>query len=124
MQKLTALGTDNASVTTGINNGVYVKLKAEVPHLILIRCVCHSLQLAVSHATSECLPRNLEFLIKETYNWFAHSSVRQGKYKELYSTINEGHAPLKLVQLSQTRWLSIDGAINRILDQWVELKTF
>jgi hypothetical protein len=42
-------------------------LKQDVPNLILIRCVCHSLQLAISKA-SETLPRNIEFLIKETYS--------------------------------------------------------
>lgn len=123
LQRLMAIGTDNASVMIGVNNGVYTKLKEKVPHLLLIRCVCHSIQLAVSHAAAECLPRNLDFMIKETYNWFSHSAVRQVKYKDLYSLINEGQTPLKLVQLSQTRWLSIESAIVRILQQWVELKT-
>lgn len=50
---------------TGINNGVYAKLKEYSPNLILIRCVCHSLQLAVSAAAKEYLPRNLEFLIRK-----------------------------------------------------------
>ena len=63
-----AIGTDNASVMVGINNGVYTKLKQEYPHLILMRCVCHSIQLAMSYASAECLPRNLEFLIAETHN--------------------------------------------------------
>ena len=40
-----AIGTNNASVMTGINNGVYAKLKAEVPSLTLIRCICHFIQL-------------------------------------------------------------------------------
>ena len=89
----------------------------------LLKCVCHSLQLAVSHATAKCLPRNLDFLIKETYNWFSHSAFRQARYKEIFSLINDGQAPLKLIQLSQTRWLSVESAVSRILQQWVELKT-
>lgn len=36
---LIGLGTDNASVMVGINNGVYKKLKEEIPGLILIRLV-------------------------------------------------------------------------------------
>ena len=62
---------------TGSNNGVHAKLKNEVPHFILIKCVCQSLQLAVPHTAAECLPCNIEFLIKETYNWFSYSSVQQ-----------------------------------------------
>lgn len=59
------------NIFLGVNNGVFHKLKEEVPHLILIRCVCHSIQLAVSKAVAETLPRNLEFLVSETYNWFS-----------------------------------------------------
>lgn len=117
------IGTDNASVMVGINNGVFAKLKQEIPHLILVRCLCHSLQLAVSAAAKEFLPRNLEFLIRETYDWFSRSSMRQSPYKELYKTINDGKEPLKIVQACQTRWLSIESAVSRIYSQWLELKT-
>lgn len=94
-----------------------------MPNLVLIRSVCHSLQLAVSAATVETLPRNLEFLVSETYNWLARSSSRQVAYKQLYKVINDDHNPLKIVQACQTRWLSIATAVERIYTQWLELKT-
>ncbi|CAH2108899.1 unnamed protein product [Euphydryas editha] len=119
--KLVALGTDNASVMTGINNGVYKILKNDIPNLILIRCTCHSLQLAVSHASEHTLPINIEFLIRETYNWFAHSTKRKNEYQEIYETINCGEAPLKILQVCDTRWLSIEPAVRRILAQWKEM---
>lgn len=123
LKNLRGIGTDNASVMVGINNGVYQKLRAEVPNLILIRCVCHSLQLSVSAATAEVLPRNLEFLVSETYNWFARSSSRQVTYKKIYNLINDDHDPMKIVQACETRWLSIATAVERIYSQWLELKT-
>lgn len=52
----------------GINNGVYVQLKEEIPSLIHIPFIFHSLQLVVSAAAAETLPRNIDFLIRETYN--------------------------------------------------------
>lgn len=122
IKHLHGLGTDNASVMTGINNGVHKKLLEYNPNIILIRCLCHSLQLATSAATKE-LPRNLEFLVRETYDWFSKSSLRQCQYKELYKTINDGAEPLKIVQACATRWLSIEPAISRIYAQWVELKS-
>ena len=64
---LIAIGTDNASVMTGINNGVYAKLKTEVPSRIFIRCICHSIQLATSHASAEALPKILNFIIAKTH---------------------------------------------------------
>lgn len=123
IEKLHGLGTDNASVMTGINNGVHKKLLDYNPNIILIRCLCHSLQLAASAATKE-LPRNLEFLIRETYDWFSKSSLRQVQYKNLYKTINDDNLnPLKIVQACATRWLSIESAVSRIHTQWLELKS-
>lgn len=90
IKNLIGIGTDNASVMVGCNKSVCTELKKEVPHLIFIQCVCHSVQLATTHAYKECLPRNLEFLVYETYNWFSKSSSRQSAYKQLYETINNG----------------------------------
>ncbi|CAI6377060.1 unnamed protein product [Macrosiphum euphorbiae] len=36
--------------------------------------------------------------------------------------MNDGHAPLKIVRACSTRWLSIESAVSRIIDQWLELK--
>ena len=109
---------------TGTNNGVHALLKNATgnDNLILVRCVCHSLQLALSHASEETLPRNVEFLIRETYNWFSHSSNRRLHYKNIYQTMNCGSEPLSIPQMCNTRWISIEPAVNRILEQWVELK--
>ena len=72
IQNLLAIGTANASVMVGVNNGVYAKLRVKLPHLILTKCFCHSLQLAVSQASRETLPKELEFLIAETNRSFSH----------------------------------------------------
>lgn len=122
LENLQGLGVDNAAVMTGINNGLFVRLKQLCPDLILIKCICHSLQLAATSASKE-LPRNFEFLIRETYDWFSRSSVRQEKYKTIYSAINNGKEPLKIPQACDTRWLSISSAVTQIYTQWLELKT-
>lgn len=123
LNNMKGIGTDNASVMVGVNNGVHARLKQDIPNLILVRCVCHSIQLAVSAASVDTIPRCLEFLISETYNWFSRSTQRQAKYALLYQTMNDGQNPLKIVQSCQTRWLSIESAVSRILYQWLELKT-
>lgn len=69
LANMKGLGTDNASVMVVVNNGVYATLKNSIPHLILVKCVCQSIQLAVSSASVGSLPRSLEFLISATYNW-------------------------------------------------------
>ncbi|KAG0429723.1 hypothetical protein HPB47_023363 [Ixodes persulcatus] len=37
LQRMVGIGTDNASVMIGVNNGVYQKLKADVPNLLLLQ---------------------------------------------------------------------------------------
>jgi len=93
-----------------------------VPTVQLIKCSCHSLHLCSSKA-AEQLPADLEFLVRESRNWFANSPLRRVQYMSLYSIINKGDMPLKLVQLAKTRWLAWSKAINVLVDQWLELKT-
>ncbi|KAL0195174.1 hypothetical protein M9458_008746, partial [Cirrhinus mrigala] len=123
-EKLLGIGTDNAFVMTGVNNGVHKVLKEEygLKDLVLIRCVCHSLQLAVSHASNDTIPRSVEYLVRETYNWFSVSPKRREAYKAIYETINCGEKPLQITKVCATRWLSIEPAVSRILDQWEELR--
>ena len=44
-------------------------------------------------------------------------------YKKLYQTINDGANPLKIPKNCATRWLSIHRAVERVVQQWLELKT-
>ena len=77
-KKLVGIGTDNASVMTGVNNGLCAKLKVDQSSLIrIIRCLCHSLQIAASKAVKETLSQHLAFIVSGTYNWFSRSCLRQ-----------------------------------------------
>ncbi|KAL3230285.1 hypothetical protein MRX96_023459 [Rhipicephalus microplus] len=117
LESMKGEGTNNASIMTGINNHVHRKLKAEAHQLVLIRCVCHSLQLATSAATAEALPRILEYLISEMHNWFASYPARKMAFKKVYGLMNDGDEPLKTVQACRTRWLSLEIAVSSIVDQ-------
>ncbi|XP_015377532.1 PREDICTED: uncharacterized protein LOC107171790 [Diuraphis noxia] len=106
IKNMIGLGTDNASVMIGVNNGVHKLLKDENPYIVLIKCVCHSLKLATSHAVSE----NTSTLRQQAY------------YKELFTTLNDGCEPLKIVQASNTRWLFIEVAVSRVIAQCEEIE--
>lgn len=121
VSKCTGLGTDGCNVMCGQHNSVISRFREINPHVTHIKCICHSLQLCASYAM-QTLPRNLEYMVEETYNYFRLSSIRQAKYAQLYSTINIGEHPLKILQLSETRWLAIAPCVTRILEQYIELK--
>ena len=47
VKNLAEIGNNNGYVMLGKNNGVYSKLKKDVPLLNLIKCACHSLLVAI-----------------------------------------------------------------------------
>lgn len=107
--------SDNASVMTGSKHGVHAELqKRWKKNLILIPCACHLIQLSVSAACKQ-LPTNIEFLVREIYYWFCHSTVRQNKYIELYASLYSAKS-LKITRVCDTRWLSIYPAVTHIID--------
>ncbi|XP_066944582.1 SCAN domain-containing protein 3-like [Macrobrachium rosenbergii] len=118
--KCIGLACDGASVMVGKHNSLYSRLLNDIPHLKLVQCMCHSLHLACSKSV-EVLPRQLDYIIKETHNWFSCSPKRRETYEQLYQTIND-ESPLQIPGLADTRWLSRFSAVKRILDQWNELK--
>jgi len=121
IQNLIGIGTDGASNLCGKNKSLFTLLKEIIPHLQLIKCVCHSLNICASNACDE-LPSSLEFLVREIRSWFSHSSLRQLRYRDLFQTLYEGKQPPRIVQLSTTRWLAWYGCIKSVLDQWLPLK--
>lgn len=123
INNLVGLGTDGASNLCGVNHSLYVLLEKKYHRVQLLKCSCHSLNLVAAKA-SEQLPSNIEFLLQNSRNWFAHSSLRLNTYHDLYAKMNAGKKPSKLVQLAPTRWLALAGAVTSNLKQWEELKHY
>ncbi|KAH6945752.1 hypothetical protein HPB50_009747 [Hyalomma asiaticum] len=105
------IGTDGYNVMVGKNNSVYTHARRKNENLVLVKCVCHSIQLCASKAV-EVLPRSLEFLVGRSYSWFSHSSQRLREYSKIYQLINSGKEPLKLVQLSGRGGSPSPAAVN------------
>lgn len=123
IKNMIGLGTDGANNLCGVNNSLFTKLKEDNSNIQLVKCICHSIDNAASHA-SEVLPSNLDFLCKEVYSFFSHSSLRQIEYKRLFSILNGNGKPFhKFVQMCPTRWLARYNAVNTILEHYEELKT-
>ncbi|CAI6357227.1 unnamed protein product [Macrosiphum euphorbiae] len=104
-KNLMGIGTDGASNLCGRNHSLFTLLKESVLNVVLVKCICYSLNLCAAKACKE-LPSTLEFLIRESRNWFSHSSLRQITYQSLFAALYDGKKPPKLVQLSTTRWLA------------------
>lgn len=110
-----AIATDGGSNLCGCNNSLYtlMTMRKDREDLILFKCIWHSIHLASSDASEE-LPSNLDYMLRETYNWFHRSASRWKSYSsDIYKVVNDGHDPMQLIQL-----LARSKSVERILDQW------
>lgn len=119
--QLIGFAADTTNVIFGEHNSVASRIKEENPNCLAIKCACHSCALAVSHACS-LLPRNLEQVIKECYNYFALSSKRCLEFKE-FQEFSESKQ-YRMLRFYDIRWLSFGACVERLLNQWNALKLY
>lgn len=116
--------SDGANNVCGVHNSVLSRLKQVTPHVIFVKCTCHSLALCAEHAFKK-LPSNLEFLLAEVARWFKCSTLRREEFKQIFKVMNdELLQPSRFITPSTTRWLVKGKCIFSILSQWEELKAY
>lgn len=115
------LAADGANVMMGKNNSLATKFKQVIPHLFVMKCVCHSVHLVASNACLK-LPREPEDLTRDVYNYLNGSPKRAGLLKEFQDYLEL--KPHKILQPSQTRWLSLEAVVKRMLEQYEALKLY
>lgn len=121
LTNLVGFAADTTNVIFGGNNSIVSRIIEANPHCLTMKCACHSCALALSHATS-ALPRNLEQIVKESYNYFAFSSKRCNEFKE-FQDFTESQQ-YRMLRFYSIRWLSFGFCVERILSQWEALKLF
>lgn len=121
LKNLIGIGVDGANVMIRVNHSVSTLLQKELLDIIIMKCVCHFLHLCAENA-AKLFPRQLEYLVRETHNWFSNSLKRKYEYKEIYNVLNNGVDDKRIAGLSGTRWLARYSAIDTILQQWEKLR--
>lgn len=113
-EKMIAFASDGANVLMGSNNSVVTRFRNDIPHLFVLKCICHSLALCASHATAH-LPDEVENLIKGVYLYIKYSSKRLYAFQGIQMSLElPDH---KLLNTSNTRWLSLQSCVARFLEQ-------
>lgn len=118
---LKGFASDGANVMMGAHHSVMALLKKDIPHLFILKCICHSFHLAASYACQK-LPRFVEDVTRDIYNYFGSSPKRQREF-EAFQQFCEVKMH-KILHPSQTRWLSVHMVVNRILEQYHALKLY
>ncbi|CAH1395672.1 unnamed protein product [Nezara viridula] len=114
-------GSDGASVMVGRHNSVSSRLKEACPGIVTINCICHSLHICANEAC-KCLPRHVEDLARNIYTFINDSSKRISQFQQFQNFV--GVKIHKMLHPSQTRWLSLQEVVDRIVEQWDALKLF
>lgn len=108
-------------LTSWVNSTLTSKLRQHMPSIIIFKCICHSIHLCASEAAI-MLSRQCEDLIRNTVTYFSHSAKRTYEFLQ-FQTLSSLKTH-KLLHVSQTRWLSLHQAVERILEQWDALKQY
>ncbi|XP_046972275.1 zinc finger protein 862 [Vanessa cardui] len=121
LENIIGFGSDGANAMMGCRNSVSSRFRHLCPGITILTCICHSLHLCASDATKE-LPYNCEKLARNIYNYFKSSSKRQSEFVEfqIFAEVDVH----RILRPSQTRWLSLNAVVDRILQQWDALRLF
>ena len=106
------LGTDGANVMLGARNSVLSRLRCKRPALVALHCHCHIAALIANEAC-KVLPDELEDLTTDVWYYFQKSPRRLRQFEEFQSFVE--CKPHKLLKACQTRWLSLEACINRLI---------
>ena len=68
------------------------------------------------------IPKEIEQLVRDIYNYFSNSPKRQKIYLEFQAFVDV--EPHRILWPSQTRWLSLHQCVHRIVEQWEALRSY
>ena len=109
-----SFGSDTCNVMFGANHSVSTLLKEKIPNILNVKCSCHSIHLVASNAC-KMLPEELEVTVRDIVNTFSKSSARKREFAAFQDFANTSkHA---ILSPGQTRWLSLEASVLRILEQ-------
>ena len=69
MESMEGFSADTTNVIFGCNDSIVTQIKEASPSCFILKYVCYSTDLIVSHA-SNVLPRTIDQLIRDIYNYF------------------------------------------------------
>jgi hypothetical protein len=120
-ENLTSYCSDGAAVVSGDNNSLKTRLIEKTNDLFVVKCLSHTAHLIAAHACEE-LPDNLNKFMNNICSYFSNSAKRNREFESIQKCYE---VPIhKLIRKADTRWLSMEQCVNRIVEQWEPLKTY
>ncbi|KAL0829789.1 hypothetical protein ABMA28_003272 [Loxostege sticticalis] len=121
LKNVVGFGSDGCNVMMGSANSVASRFKEDCPGIIIMKCICHSAHLCASAACQK-LPNRCEQLARNIFSFIHNSSKRSAALKQFQEFLDL--KPQKMLHPSQTRWLSLQQVVARVLSNWDALKLY
>ena len=109
-------------------HGVPAKLKADIPTLVNIHCVCHKLALACTDTVAELkFIKQVETTLRQLWQWLENSPKRMEAFLKIQVNLQKSKAlsdkHLKLItrrlkKACSTRWLSFEKSVSAAKSQY------
>ena len=143
------IGLDNTSVNMGCRNSIRSRIETRNPAVSVIGCPCHivhniatkageAYQKACWYSICDCiyyffvvvavlslmkvLKFNVEEMVIDIYYWFDRSTKRKASLLEYCNFCDTSYR--NIVKHVNTRWLSFEKAVCRILQQYAVLRRY
>ncbi|KAK6179566.1 hypothetical protein SNE40_011894 [Patella caerulea] len=122
INKMSGIATDGAAVMVGSKSGIVTRLKSLNPAILSTHCIAHRLALGSCGAADQ-IPYLIKYqeILNCIYKYFENSPKNLNKLKYIQNIMSENGTRFK--QISGTRWLSFDGAVQTVLRNYSSLVT-
>ena len=119
--RLAGLGSDGASVMTGIHNGVGARMKRLQPKLVHVHCIAHRCALAAKDATGSVdSVADYRICLQQLFKLYRSSGDRTHRLRELCETLDDTDYRCLKHPIS-VRWLSLGRAVTAVKNTWTAL---
>lgn len=121
LDHVSAFSADNANVNYGTHNSVFTKLREANSEILRGNCHAYIVHNTVKKALDK-LSVDVENTVLKIYSFFSTSAKRRESLKEFCEFCDvEFH---EILRHAATRWLSLNPAITRLLQNWVPLQSY
>jgi hypothetical protein len=122
VERMCGVATDGAAVMVGRHSGVVTRLKERVPGLLASHCIAHRLALA-SGGAADTVPYLLKYqeFVNAIYKYFDNSPKNMARLDNIHKVLDESKKTTRFKQVFHTRWLSFEGSVKTVCDNYGEL---
>ena len=116
---------DNTLVNTGCQNSIKTRIHAKNEAVYIMGCPCHIVHNTAGKAADafeSVTGFNVDDLVIDVFYWFNKSTKRKSNLSDYFDFCDTTYRDI--VKHVNTRWLSLERAVERVLQQYTALRSY